>query len=164
MTYPPKERRAESAPNPWRERLVGLFWSESTEERARASLRQTLQEVRRTFAVIGFDGLRISKRSIVLDRSRLKIDVWEILKDAEAGKAHPRVLHTTRLPEALMDGFDNLDPAFRIWLLARRQTLHDRLVRALEVHLRTHSSASREAEDLATAILNLDPTHEEACR
>ena len=147
-----------------RERLVGLLWSESSEERARASLRQTLQEIRRGFAEMGFDGLRTEKQGIVLNRSALKVDLWEILQEAEAGRAHPRLLHTTHLPESLLDGFDNLDPAFRIWLLARRQTLHDRLVRTLETHLRAGSSASPEAEDLAAAILKLDATHEEACR
>ena len=147
-----------------RERLVGLLWSESSEERARASLRQTLQEIRRGFAEMGFDGLRTEKQGIVLNRSALKVDLWEILQEAEAGRAHPRLLHTTHLPESLLDGFDNLDPAFRIWLLARRQTLHDRLVRTLETHLRAQSSASPEAEDLAAAIINLDATHEEACR
>src|SRR5438552_17929006 len=80
-----------------RERLVGLLWSESSEERARASLRQTLQEIRRGFAEMGFDGLRTEKQGIVLNRSALKVDLWEILQEAEAGRAHPRLLHTTHL-------------------------------------------------------------------
>jgi DNA-binding SARP family transcriptional activator/TolB-like protein len=152
------------AVNETRDRLVGLLWSESTEERARASLRQTLQEIRRGFAQIGFDGLRISTVGVAIDRSRLRVDVWELVQAAEAGRADPRLLQVMRLPETLIADFDNLDPAFRIWLLARRQTLHDRLVRAFESRLREFSDASPEAEDLATAILNLDPTHEEACR
>src|SRR3954452_25329278 len=32
-----------------RERLVGLFWSDSDEQHARASLRQTLRELRQSF-------------------------------------------------------------------------------------------------------------------
>src|SRR4051794_27996566 len=40
-----------------RERLVGLFWSESATERARASLRQTLHELRNAFEPSGFSGL-----------------------------------------------------------------------------------------------------------
>src|SRR5262249_56185826 len=50
------------------------------------------------------------------------------------------------------------------WLLARRQTLHDRIVRALEINLRAAATAPAQLSDAATAILNLDPTHEEACR
>src|SRR3954449_6928199 len=44
-----------------RERLIGLFWSESSEERARASLRQALHEIRNAFLPSGFDGFRTDK-------------------------------------------------------------------------------------------------------
>ncbi len=51
-----------------RERLVGLLWSESDEARARASLRQTLREIRQAFADAGYDGLRADKLAIGLER------------------------------------------------------------------------------------------------
>ena len=38
-----------------RERLVGLLWSETEEAKARASLRQTLYEIREAFQAVGFD-------------------------------------------------------------------------------------------------------------
>jgi DNA-binding winged helix-turn-helix (wHTH) protein len=44
-----------------RERLVGLLWSETEEEKARASLRQSLHEIREAFNVEGFEGFRTTK-------------------------------------------------------------------------------------------------------
>src|SRR4029453_11858447 len=54
-----------------RERLVGLLWSETEEEKARASLRQSLHEIREAFNAEGFDGLRTDKVAIGLDLSRI---------------------------------------------------------------------------------------------
>src|SRR5262249_35698173 len=51
-----------------RERLVGLFWSESDEEKARGSLRQTLRELRALFDEAGYLGFRTDKLAIELDR------------------------------------------------------------------------------------------------
>src|SRR5262245_57863950 len=62
-----------------RERLVGLFWSETEEERARASLRQTLRDLRRCFADVGYQGLQTEKLSIELDPRSIAVDFWDVL-------------------------------------------------------------------------------------
>jgi DNA-binding SARP family transcriptional activator/TolB-like protein len=145
-----------------RERLVGLLWSETPEENARASLRQILHEIRGAFQAFGFDGLRTEKRVISLDQSRINVDLQEIVDMALAGLVHPRFGEIPRLPSALLADFEDVDPAFRIWLLAKRQALHDRLTRRLETELR--STPDDRHEEIAQAIMSLDPTHEEACR
>jgi DNA-binding SARP family transcriptional activator len=147
-----------------RERVVGLLWSETPEENARASLRQILHEIRGAFQALGFDGLKTEKRLIALDQSHLSVDLHEIVDMANAGRVHPRFGEVPRLPETLLPDFDDLDPAFRIWLLAKRQALHDRLVRGLEAGLRSAQQSSEGQEEIAQAIMSLDPTHEEACR
>ncbi len=146
-----------------RERLVGLFWSETPEEKARASLRQVIHEIREAFRAADFDGFRIDKRSLSLDRTRLTVDLRDIIAAADNGHAHPKLVDTARLPETLLQDYDNVDPAFRTWLQAKRQTLQDRLLRGLEASMRAAADASlREA--VANAIMHLDPSHEEACR
>src|SRR5882724_9568760 len=67
-----------------RERLVGLLWSETEEEKARASLRQTLRDLRRCFADVGYDGLQTEKLAVELDPRSIRVDFWDVLKDAEA--------------------------------------------------------------------------------
>ena len=58
---------------------------------------------------------------------------------------------------------DDLDPSFRIWVLAKRQTINDRLMRSLGAGLVAKDIDADVRTEIATAIVNLDPTHEEAC-
>lgn len=149
--------RAEEA----RERLVGLLWSESEEDKARASLRQVVHELREALAAAGLpEHLRAGRLAIGLEPAGLATDMGAVLAAAEAGRVHP-LLETTRLPDSLLEGLDDLDPAFRVWLLARRQAFHDRLMHLLEPRAR---AAGPQRRAFAQAILRLDPTHEEACR
>ena len=146
-----------------RERLVGLLWSESDEERARASLRQAVHDIKLAFDGAGFTGFRIDKQTLSLVRERRACDVDEVLAAVAQGVVHPRLLNIQRITDTLLTGLDNLDPAFQAWLLTKRQLLHDRLTLALERLLPTEGD-SPEANAAALALLNLDPTHEVACR
>lgn len=145
-----------------RERLVGLLWSESEEDKARASLRQVVHELREALEATGCaDQMRAERLSVGLEAARLSHDMGAVLAEAEAGRVHARLLDTPRLPDTLLEGLDDLDPSFRVWLLARRQAFHDRLMQLLEPRLRQPGDGRRA---VAQAILRLDPTHEEACR
>jgi DNA-binding SARP family transcriptional activator/TolB-like protein len=146
-----------------RERLVGLLWSESDEEHARASLRQVVHDIRFAFDNAGVAGFRADKQTLSLARERRLCDVDEVLGAVAQGMVHPRLLDTQRITETLLSGLDNLDPAFQVWLLTKRQLFHDRLTLALE-RLLPPNGDSREANDAALALLNLDPTHEVACQ
>ncbi len=147
-----------------RERLVGLCWSESEEEKARGSLRQALRELRQILDGTGYAGLQADKIEIALEPSQVEVDILTAVREAEARRVHPMLLNSTRVADKLLQGLDDLDPSFRVWLLARRQTLHERLLRALESALAAAGGAGEESEHIAQAIINLDPTHEEACR
>jgi DNA-binding SARP family transcriptional activator len=147
-----------------RERLVGLLWSESDEEHARASLRQAVHDIKLAFGSAEFiTGFRVDKQTLSLVRERLACDVDEVLAAAAQGVVHSRLLDTQRITDTLLSGLDNVDPSFQVWLLAKRQLLHDRLTLALERLLPTEDD-SRDASAAALALLNLDPTHEVACR
>ncbi|SDB67074.1 BTAD domain-containing putative transcriptional regulator [Belnapia rosea] len=147
-----------------RERLVGLLWSETGEDKARASLRQVVHELREAMETAGCDALRAGRLTICLDLSATQPDARDVLRAAERGIAHPLLLSTPRLSEALLQGLDDLDPAYRGWLSVTRQAFHDRLIRALESAMRVESQPRSLRQRLAEAILRLDPTHEEACR
>jgi DNA-binding SARP family transcriptional activator len=146
-----------------RERLIGLLWSEFDEEKARASLRQGLHEIRRALEIAGFDGLIADKHTIALDPSRINVDLWRILREAEQGRVSPLLQNGRPHLENILEQNETVDPAFRGWLLAKRQTLHDRIVRSLEGALRVAQQIGAQ-EEIARAIINLDPTHEAAVR
>jgi DNA-binding SARP family transcriptional activator/TolB-like protein len=145
-----------------RERLVGLLWSRSDEEKARGSLRQVIRELRSTFETAGYHGFSAGRLSIQLDPAMVEVDVESIIKAAEGGNVHPLLLNTPNLEEHLLEGLDDLDPSFRVWVLAKRQTIHDRLMRSLGPALVATDVSAGARKDIAAAIVNLDPTHEEA--
>jgi DNA-binding SARP family transcriptional activator len=146
-----------------RERLVGLLWSRSGEEKARASLRQVVRELRSAFEDAGYGGFSAGRLSIHLDAEKVEVDVESIIRLAEGGSVHSLLLNTPDLGERILEGMDDLDPSFRIWVLAKRQTIHDRLMRSLGAGLVAADLAAGAKTEIATAIANLDSTHEEAC-
>jgi DNA-binding SARP family transcriptional activator/TolB-like protein len=145
-----------------RERLVGLLWSRSDEEKARGSLRQVIRELRSTFEAAGYNGFSAGRLSIQLDPAMVEVDVESIIKAAETGSVHSLLLNTPNLEEHILEGLDDLDPSFRVWVLAKRQTIHDRLMRSLGPALVAADISASARRDIAAAIVNLDPTHEEA--
>jgi DNA-binding SARP family transcriptional activator len=146
-----------------RERLVGLLWSRSDEEKARASLRQVVRELRSAFEEAGYDGFSAGRLSVHLDAETVEVDVESIIRQAESRTVHPLLLNTPHLGERILEGMDDLDPSFRVWVLAKRQTIHDRLMRNLGAGLVSNDIAAGAKREIAAAIVNLDPTHEEAC-
>ena len=146
-----------------RERLVGLLWSRSDEEKARGSLRQVIRELRSAFENAGYSGFAADRLSIHLDPKMVEVDIESIIRLAETGNVHPLLLNVPQLDEHILEGLDGLDPSFRVWVLAKRQTINDRLMRSLGAGLVAKDVGADAKKDIAAAIVNLDPTHEEAC-
>ena len=147
-----------------RERLVGLLWSRSDEEKARASLRQVVRELRSMLEQAGYDGFVAERLMIGLDVGRIEVDIESVIQLAESGRVHPLLLDTPQLDGRLLEGMDDLDPSFRVWVLAKRQTIHERLMRNLDEGLTSAHVPADAKKRIAAAIVNLDPTHEYACR
>ena len=93
----------------------------------------------------------------------VEVDVERIIRLAESGSVDPLLLNPPDFGERILEGMDDLDPSFRIWVLAKRQTINDRLMRNLGAGLVARDIAADVKTEIATAIVNLDPTHEEAC-
>src|SRR5580698_8465631 len=66
-----------------RERLVGLLWSRSDEEKARASLRQVVRELRSAFEDAGYGGFVAERLSIHIEAGKVEVDVEDIVRGAE---------------------------------------------------------------------------------
>lgn len=147
-----------------RERLVGMLWSETDDARARASLRQALYETRAALSATGYDGFEADKFDVGLKIATFESDITNVIERARTGETHRLLLDRERLTDQLLDGCDAIDPAFDVWLTAKREAIRQRIERDLEAALRATSPGDGNDEDLARAILNLDPTHEEAAR
>jgi TolB-like protein len=86
-----------------------------------------------------------------------------VVQSAEAARVHPLLLDTPRLDERLLEGMDDLDPSFRVWVLAKRQTIRERLMRGLDAGFGAAGVSAETKKKIASAIVNIDPTHEQAC-
>src|ERR1700761_4524987 len=122
-----------------RERLVGLLWSESGEDHARASLRQSIRELRVTTRNLSWAGLHITGHEIGFEHGSIEVDALTVVNEAESGHVDPLLLRRQSLADELLTGLEDLDPSFRSWLLAKRHSIRDRLLRALENALATES-------------------------
>src|SRR6476619_8137075 len=86
-----------------RERLVGLLWSRSDEEKARASLRQVVRELRHVLEDAGFAGFGAGRLTLGFDREQVEVDIESVLQQAESGRIHPLLLDAPRLDEQLLE-------------------------------------------------------------
>jgi len=146
-----------------REALLALLWSESSEGKARASLRQVVHEVHGAFLDAGFAGFHSDRLILRLSPETISVDMLEALRLAKDGHAHPKLFFKQRAMESLLRDLETTDREYREWLTAKRQTLHEQIVDRLASSCRTSAQGSNRLE-LSRAILNLDPTHEEAAR
>ncbi|MET0605557.1 MAG: BTAD domain-containing putative transcriptional regulator [Beijerinckiaceae bacterium] len=147
-----------------RERLLGLLWSEVDDEHARASLRQTLFQIRQAMTAANFDGFNADKIGVWFEPNRVAIDLLDVMRDAERGEPHPLLLADDSALDDLLREFETIDDSYRVWLLARRQAAQDRLVARLEDTLRSPGLDKGAREKTSRALIRIDPTHEEAAR
>lgn len=143
-----------------RERMTGLLWSDTTEARARASLRQVLHGAREELRAAGMPILALSRASVDLHRDSLGLDVDVLQEDLRFGTLHRQLSAGRSASAALCEDLQGLDPAFDAWLGVQRELMQRRLVGGLEGLLASRATA----RGAALAILALDPTHEAASR
>lgn len=145
-----------------RERLSGLLWSNSEEDKARGALRQCLHAVREALSAVGFDAFTFSRDAVELDRQWVVSDVDQILQGLSFGRVSDRLLQSKGLMDSVLSDLDDLDPAFDGWVRLQRQLLQRRFLMGLETHL---SSPDRKLRSrAANAMLLLDPVNEAAAR
>lgn len=147
-----------------RERLAGLFWSDKSEEQARASLRQCLKQLRGLLPANGEPAFRTERQEISLAPDRFGIDLQEIAEHLRRGAIGDELIYGRVAPERILYGLESLDQAFGAWLHVVRERWQHRLVDVLETYLRDSDADAATRERAAQALVQLDSTHEEAQR
>jgi DNA-binding SARP family transcriptional activator/TolB-like protein len=147
-----------------RERLVGMFWSEMAEDKARANLRQTLHSLRDTLEAAGFEGFNTLYSDPGFEPGTVKFDAIDALDSVARDWPTDHLVDRARVADTLFAGFEDIDPSFRNWLAVQRESLTQKLIRELQDRLSANPAATPVAKRLALALLQLDPTHEPACR
>ena len=148
-----------------RERLAGLLWSEKSEERARASLRQAIRSLRSTFDKSNVHGFHSDNRCVSVERLAACIDMIDemaMLEQMHVGHTFTQVLD---VPSLLGFGLDRVDKSFGSWLQVTRQGYRDRISSFLRSILNFQGAIDpMEKKNAAQALYNLDRSNEDAVR
>jgi TolB-like protein/DNA-binding SARP family transcriptional activator len=148
-----------------RERLATLLWSQRFDEQARASLRQTLYELRSGLGE-QHAGLVVAKRDTVcVQADGMEVDVQRLERALGGADADlEAVASLYRGP--LLDGLETGEPVFDEWLAAERARLQSLACGALERLATAHLDGGRTQAAIETAhrLIQLDPLGENAHR
>jgi TolB-like protein/DNA-binding SARP family transcriptional activator len=144
-----------------RDHLAGLLWGESSNEQARANLRQALTQVRRVFRGCGLDPIETRGDTVVLSSDGLSIDAHRLARADSI--LDPDRLHCDN---EFLEGFSVSEPEFERWLTVQRESLRRRVRQLHEAAAEDAFQKRRmdEAIDHLTIALNLDPLQEHVHR
>ncbi|MEO3998271.1 BTAD domain-containing putative transcriptional regulator [Mesorhizobium sp. CAU 1732] len=148
-----------------RQFAAGLLWSTSSEERARTSLRQVVRSIRHALEMVGFDGFHAYKETLAVDRSRVQVDLKDLLASIRDGiLPDSTLLHELRYGNRILHGCDDLDDSFSAWARVQRQFWGDMFLDAIEKQFQSETADVQQREDWAKALIAFDPSHEPATR
>ena len=138
--------------------LAALLWGDSPERAARASLRQSVRQLRRVLR----GALRVDRTTVELC-GPVECDVTRFLAAAQSA---PREAAAFDVPRFLAGFAVRRAPAFDEWVTAKRQSLLQRFVTLLGALAREAITRSqwREAGAWAERWLACEPLSEEAAR
>ena len=145
-----------------RERLAGVLWSESQEGQARASLRQSLKQLRTGFEKAGLQGLAMDRNNVWMEPGSISIDLQQALQAMTDTRRQYAVADNLLNGERVAYGFESLDPAFASWLYVEREGWRRRFADALENLLRSSGVEVETRRWAAEVLVEVDPSHETA--
>lgn len=146
-----------------RERLAGLLWGERSEVQARASLRQTLYEMR-SLSTGEQPLVSLDRANVRIGRGRAATDLDHFRVCARAGDASSLAAMLGDPPRDLLDDLGGSDAAFDAWLANERVRHRDeRRQAAIDVGSRALAGGDAHgAHRLASCLLAADPLDEAA--
>ena len=146
-----------------RQRLAGLLWGESTEEKARTSLRQAVAQLSELRTSSGDPLISANRNEIRLNAAVLDVDVIEAAEELARGQVPSHFLENYSFEDAFLSSIENIDASFTAWLHHKRTALRNDFLRKLKALLEI-SNSHAETLRISSAILYLDNANEPACR
>lgn len=101
---------------------------------------------------------------IRLDQSTFATDLDYLTASIERGDPVNALVSEPRTTDALLHGYEDVDPSFGDWLTRKRESVRQHLIQALEVQLCRTQHSVEGVKRVARALFQLEPTHEIACR
>jgi TolB-like protein/two-component SAPR family response regulator len=149
-----------------RERLATQLWSNSGDQQARGSLRQTLGLLRKALAPAGLPGVVARGESLSLDPEGISVDAGAFDAALAVGTPESLAEAVALYRGDFLDGFALPEQPFEEWLSQERAQRRHRVVEACE-KLLAHCVAKGDVAaglPLGERLLQIEPTSEAACR
>jgi TolB-like protein len=146
--------------------LTGLLWGERSEDQARASLRQTLSELKGALGETASSSILASKGAIAWAQGSAWIDAGQVERAADSTDEAALREAAALTGGELMEGLIVAEAGFELWLTAERERF--RLL-ACDIHARLMERAERDErleEALAHGLklISFDPLREQVHR
>jgi DNA-binding SARP family transcriptional activator len=145
-----------------RDKLAALLWGDSSDQRARHSLRQTLFALKHALPADGVDVLRVDAEHVAVNRRSVELDVTAFEQMVIDGAPQALARAAELYQGDFLEGLSVQEPRFEEWLVAERERLRELALEALAKLLaqQTNGGAVREAIQTAGRLLGLDPLQE----
>jgi TolB-like protein/two-component SAPR family response regulator len=149
-----------------RSTITGLLWGERGEEQARASLRQTLSELRAALATAEKHPIDANNETIAWVAESAWIDSQELEKAAQSDDGRELREAALLVRGEFMEGLSIEEAAFEHWLAGERERLRQ-LAGAVYTRLMERTEASGDIESALNhglKLIALDPLQEQVHR
>ena len=145
-----------------RDKLAALLWGDSSDQRARHSLRQTLLALKQALPGDGIDVLRLDAENVAVDRGNVELDVAVFEQLAAEGTPQALARAAALYQGDFLEGLGVQEPRFEEWLVGERERLREVALETMAKLLahQTNSGTLREAIQTAGRLLRLDPLQE----
>ncbi len=147
-----------------RDKIATLLWPNRPKPAAAVALNNCIRIATKAPGY-GLDGALTRQSGIViLDPTRVDVDVRRILHELNEGKINDAVMQRQQWPETILHGFDSISDLFTAWIKVTRHNYRDHAQEALEHLIGRFDSKEPIAKRAAAALLMLEPSHEGAVR
>lgn len=149
-----------------RERLAALLWGDSSDAKARQSLRQCLLDLRHDFEGSGCDPLKVDRETVALDPAAVTVDAREFVALSRSDDLAELERAGDLYGGPFADGLDMEHDGFRAWLDGERSRIEQATAALFEklALLQDGARNGAKAVRMAERLVALDPLRESAQR
>ncbi|MDE4100065.1 adenylate/guanylate cyclase domain-containing protein [Phaeobacter gallaeciensis] len=145
-----------------RDRLAALLWPDHTSAAARKALGACVQRLERSLAPTLGSFFQITPSTLGFDQMQVESDIDIILADIRVGRVPSGLRAGSDWSLGILSTLDGLNPTFDTWLRVMRHDCKRRVLAALTAALRSETTSEDGPEEIAEAILSLEPGNEMA--
>ena len=146
-----------------RDLLAGLIWGDVPDDKAKASLRQALSELRSAHPVLKA-ALAVDRTTVSLSPGHVLVETDLILADLAEGRLPASLRGGGETMNDILYGFESIGERFAEWVADVRKNCSDRILAGLSEAASREDLPATTRMELAEAALTFEPLGERQCR